>query len=224
MTINKDKLPTYSKLEETHNSHSHFIGFVFGLIVFLLFLFAEIKYDSLRGKMYPFYIYAFLMMAVFLISFLYHSREPASKIKAVFRIIDHSDIYLFVAATYTPICLYGITNNTFSIVLLILEWSCALLGIVINLFGMNHKVFKYIAFAFYIIGGWALMIFYPFGIGIDFNVFIFVLIGGIVYTLGAILYGIGSKKAWFHTIFHYFVIAGAVLQFVGIWFLLLQII
>ena len=222
MTVDPRKLPDYSFSEEINNSISHLIGFVFGLAVSFLFIYLEVIYPSLRFKMYPFYIYTFFMMVMFFNSGFYHSRKFNSKSRAVTRVIDHCDIYLFVAATYTPICIYGITNQTISITLLILEWVLSIAGVIITLIDMNHKVLKYIAFFIYIVTGWAIMFFYPFNIGISFNVFLFVLLGGISYTVGAIMFAIGSKKRWFHTIFHYFVLAGAVLQFAGIYFLALE--
>ena len=93
----------------------------------------------------------------------------------------------------------------------------------LNVIDMNHKVLKYISFAIYLFAGWAIIFYYPFNLGLDFKAFLFILFGGITYTLGALLYAIGSKKHWFHTIFHVFVLAAAVLQFIGIWYIFLSI-
>ena len=224
MTTNQRNLPDYTHKDEVHNSITHFVGFLFGIIVLILFVYYEIKYPSLRMRMYPFYIYVFTMMFMFFNSGFYHSRKLGSKSRCIMRMVDHSDIYLFVAGTYTPICIYGITNSSISTALLIIEWVSAGLGIIFTLVGLNHKVLKFFAFAIYLIGGWSLIVFYPLNIGLEFSVFLFILIGGIVYTIGAILYGVGKKIIWFHTIFHYFILVAAILQFVGVWFLLNQII
>ena len=168
--------------------------------------------------MYPFYIYVFTMFVVFLVSTVYHSRPLDSKTRWICRVIDHSDIYLFVAGTYTPICLLAISNSNISTGVLFAEYSLAIAGILVTVFGgLKYKTMEIIAYIIYLVDGWMLMFVYPFNQCLEFNVFIFVLIGGIIYTAGAILYGIGKKKIWFHTLFHVFIVVAAVIQFIGIW-------
>lgn len=222
MTVDPKRIPNYSHSEETHNSLTHFAGFLFGLAISILFVVYQIKYNLPFSKTYPFYIYAFFMLLMFFNSSFYHSRKFGSKVKAITRVIDHCDIYLFVAATYTPICIHGIQNEQLALIILVTEWVFALIGVILNIIDMNHKVLKYISFAIYLFAGWTIIFFYPFNLGLNFKAFLFILFGGITYTLGALLYAIGSKKHWFHTIFHLFVLAAAVLQFVGIWHIFLN--
>ena len=215
MEVNK-QLPKYSHGEEVSNSITHLIGFLFALgaaIYFVVFGYVATK-DITTS--FPFLIYTFFMMVMFFMSFLYHSRENHSKSKMICRIIDHCDIYLFVAATYTPICIFGIENKAVGITLLSIEWGLALIGVIMNAISLNNKLVKIFSMIIYIFGGWAIIFFYPFNIGIPYLTFFFVLLGGIMYTIGAVLYGIGSKKPWFHTIFHCFVLVAAILQFIGI--------
>ena len=168
--------------------------------------------------MYPFYIYTVFMMMVFIVSSVYHSRPLDTKIRRIWRVIDHSDIYLFVAGTYTPICVLAISNQPIATGLIIAEYSLALAGILVTLFGgLTKKWMEIIAYIIYLLAGWALMFVYPFNQCLQFNVFIFILIGGIVYTVGAIAYAIGKKKIWFHTLFHVVIVVAAVIQFIGIW-------
>lgn len=214
-TLNKE-LPSYSLNEEISNSLTHLIGFLFaviGAIYFVVFGFLSSKTEVER---IPFYVYVFFMAVMFFMSFLYHSRAFESKSRIICRIIDHCDIYLFVAATYTPICFYGIENHTIGMCLLLIEWVLAIVGVLINAISINNKLVKIISMVIYLLGGWAIIFFYPFNIGIPNITFLFILIGGIVYTIGAITYGIGAKKAWFHTIFHIFVLLASILQFIGI--------
>ena len=220
MTLDTKTLPTYSFKEEVMNSITHFIGLLFGIgtLVFFIVYHALNRLDFLY--VLPFYVYSLIMMMVFFISAFYHSSRFGSKKRAVARIIDHCDIYAFVAATYFPICVHGIANQGAAIAIMVVEVVLALVGIALNLLPYNNKVIRIISYLIYIIDGWILVVFFPFNIGIEFNVFIFVLIGGIVYSLGAIIYAIGSKKHWFHSIFHIFVVLAAMLQFVGILFLL----
>ena len=213
--INK-QLPNYSHSEEVSNSLTHLIGFLFALGVAIYFVvFGSVATKDLTTSI-PFLIYVFFMAVMFFMSFLYHSRQFASKSRIICRIIDHCDIYLFVAATYTPICIFGIENQPVGITLLIIEWVLAIIGVIMNAISINNKLVKVFSMIIYIFGGWAIIFFYPFNIGIPYLTFLFVLLGGIMYTVGAVLYGIGAKKPWFHTIFHCFVLIAAILQFLGI--------
>lgn len=220
MTADKNHLPTYSLGEEIMNSITHLVGLVFGVGSLVFFIVYNILHNVSFVYMIPFYTYSLIMMMVFFISAFYHSSKFGSKKRAVARIIDHCDIYAFVAATYFPICMYGITNRPVAIAILVIEVVLALVGITLNLLPKNSKALNIISYIIYIVDGWILIFFYPFGIGLEFNVFLFVLIGGIVYSLGAIIYAIGSKHKWFHSIFHIFVVLAAMTQFVGILFLL----
>lgn len=213
MNNNIRLLPSYTHKQEIWNSITHFLGFLFALSVtiYLLTLGKSFEY------IFPFLIYSFFMMVMFFISGFYHSCKFLTKAKAIARIIDHCDIYLFVAATYTPICFYSINNNDIALTLLSIEWILATIGVVLNVIDLNNKVISIISYIIYLLTGWAIVFFYPFNLGISFNVFIWILTGGISYTVGAILYAIGKKNLWFHTIFHLFVLLGAVLQFVGIY-------
>ena len=220
MTTNVDLLPKYSKKEEIWNSSSHFIGALFGVATLITFIIIGIQKEYSFLHMIPFYVYSIFMFMMFFVSGLYHSRKFNSKSRAAVRIVDHSDIYAFVAATYFPICMYGVENQAAGIAMLVIQVVLGITGIVLSIIPTNRRLPKIITFLIYIIQGWLLIFFYPFGIGMAFNVFLFILLGGIMYTVGSILYGIGRYKRWSHTWFHAFVLIAAVLQFVGIYFLL----
>lgn len=219
MTTNINGLPKYTSKEEFYNYLTHGIGFVFSLGVLLFFLIKEIIEQIPFRTMFPFYIYALAMMMVFFVSTFYHKAKPSTKTKAVTRIIDHCDIYFFVAATYFPICVTGIENKAAAIGIMIGEISLMIIGILLNAIPNDSKKCELFAYIIYILQGWLLIFFFPFNIGIEFNVFLFILLGGIVYSIGAITYAIGSKKKGFHSIFHVFVVLAAIIQFVGICYL-----
>lgn len=221
MTADTKKLPTYSHGEEIMNSITHLVGLFFAIGTLVFF----VIFHSLNQKsflfMFPFYIYSLIMMMVFFVSSFYHSSKFGSKRRAISRIIDHCDIYAFVAATYLPICLHGIANQSVAIAIMVIEVILAIAGIVLNVVPYNSKAIRIITYLIYLIDGWILIIFYPFNIGLSFNVFLFVLLGGIIYSLGAITYAIGRKKKWFHSVFHIFVVLAAMMQFVGILMLII---
>lgn len=220
MTANVNLLPKYTKGEEIYNSSTHFIGALFGLATLITFIIVGIQKEYSFLHMIPFYTYSLFMMIMFFVSGFYHSRRFNSKSRAIVRIIDHSDIYAFVAATYFPICMYGVTNDSIRIAMLVIEVGLGLIGIVLSIIPNNSRLIKISTFLIYIIQGWLLIVFYPFNIGLPFIVFLFILLGGIAYTIGSILYGVGKYKRWSHTVFHLFVLVAAVLQFIGVFFLL----
>ena len=205
------------------NVITHLLGCLFAIIVFILFINAQIKNDIPFSTMYPFYIYVFFMLVMFSISVIYHSRMHETKSRYVWRIVDHSNIYYYVAATYTPICIYYLPKSNLFLAILILEWSFAIIGSLITAFFINNKVARMISYILYIITGWALVLFFPAIFCMDLIVFFFILGGGIVYTAGIIFYSLGKKRKWYHSIFHLFILAADILQFVGIWFMLINL-
>ena len=213
-------LPKYSNKQEIWNSITHLLGVVFSFIVLGLFIAIQVKKNMSFSYMYPFYIYFAFMFMVFMNSALYHLSPQNSKIRGLCRVIDHCDIYLFVAGTYTPICLRAISNQPIAISLTVIQWSMAVIGFFVTIFGLGNKKCDLVGYIIYIIQGWAVIFFYPFKQVLDFNVFIFILSGGLIYTAGAISYAIGKKNKWFHTYFHIFILVAAIIQFIGIYSIL----
>lgn len=220
MTARIKSLPKYTKKEEIFNSLSHLIGLFFAIGVFVFFLIYHVTNSIQFIKMLPYYFYALSMAVVFYVSSMYHSSKFSSAKRAIFRLIDHCDIYVFVFGTYLPLCLYGVANKNIAIAVIIIEIVLMISGIVLNLIPSDSKIVKILSYLIYLIDGWLIIFFYPFNLGMDFLVFLFILLGGITYSIGAIVYAIGKKKRYFHTIFHIFVVLAAALQFVGIYFLL----
>lgn len=219
MKLEINNLPSYTRKEEIFNVITHLVGLAFSIGIFIFFLINNIAQKRSFSYVFPYYFYALTMGIVFFISSAYHSSKFSSKTRGILRIIDHSDIYLFVFGTYLPLCLYGVTNTQIMITVLSLEGVFMLAGIILNVVPSDSNVLKVIAYIIYIIDGWLMVFFYPFGIGMDFNVFLFILIGGVIYSIGAIIYAIGKKAKYLHCIFHIFVVLGAVTQFIGIYLL-----
>ena len=215
-------LPVYTRKEELINSITHLAGFVFSLGVLIFFIIFSITNHSEFKHMIPYFIYVLSMMIVFGVSTIYHSSKQGTKARAILRVIDHTDIYFFVFGTYFPLCMYAIADQTFATTVLILEIVFMVVGMILNLLPSDKPILEIIAYIIYIIDGWLIIFFYPFGIGMDFKVFLFILLGGIVYSLGAITYAIGKKRKYFHSLFHVFVVLGAITQFIGIAVLLVK--
>jgi hemolysin III len=146
-------------------------------------------------------------------STLYHSLA-VNNAKRVFRIIDHCSIFLLIAGTYTPFTLVAL-EKPLGYVLFAIIWSIAILGIVLN--AVDLKKYKIISFISYIILGWIIIFAYqPLKDAVSWSGILLLLAGGIVYTVGAIIYAFGKKVKYFHSIFHFFVLTGSILHFFSI--------
>ena len=221
MTTQVESLPKYTRKEEFWNSITHYSGFILGIVAMIFFLTYGLVNNLGFKIIFPFMIYTIFMMMMFFVSGFYHSRRLGSRSRAIARKIDHSDIYAFIGATYTPICLLSVANTKVGIILLIVEIVFDIAGLVFSLVPSDKKAFGLLGYFCYIVAGWLVIFVFPFNIGIPLDVFLWVLAGGIAYTIGAILYAVGHRKRWFHTVFHFFVLAGAALQFVGVLLIIL---
>lgn len=166
-------------------------------------------------------IYGVSMVSVYAVSSVYHGLRPGTA-KKVMQIIDHCTIYLLIAGTYTPIMLTAFVPS-YPLIgwgLLIAEWLLAAIAATLTAIDLrNYRVFSMIC---YIVMGWGIIFFLPQTLEVmGLAGFALLLSGGIAYTIGAILFGIGVKVKWMHSVFHIFVVIGSVLQFLPIIFYVL---
>ena len=150
-------------------------------------------------------------------SSIYHGLKPHLKAKKVFQVIDHCSIFLLIAGSYTPFALCtlreydAVTGWTiFGII-----WALAILGVVLN--SIDLKRYKIFSMICYLVMGWCIVV----RIGLlpqllTWTGFSLLLAGGVAYTVGAVLYGIGKKRKWMHSIFHIACVVGSLLQFLCI--------
>lgn len=213
-------LPKYTLPEELINAISHGMGALFGIAVLLLCVFKSLQSQS-PASMVGSIIYGVCMIILYTISTVYHALVPGTA-KKVMQILDHCSIYILIAGTYTPILLSGFIpcSPVIGWGLLGLQWGVAILAIVLN--AIDLKQFQVFSYTAYIVMGWSIIFFTPQAMAlVDHRALLLILLGGIGYTVGAILYGIGSKRPWFHSVFHFFVLSGSVLQFLGIYLYIL---
>jgi len=207
----KIELPKYKLGEELLNSISHGIGILLSITALIL---CVIKADS--GKaLFAVLIYSITSIILYLTSCLYHSFKH-NNAKRVFRIIDHCSIYLLIAGTYTPIVLLKL-NTVLGWWMFGIVWFLAIIGIVLN--SIDLKKYKTISMILYLVMGWCIIFSFK-NLLENMNIMgiLFSLLGGIIYTIGAVLYGIGKKKKYMHSVFHIFCIIASVSFFVTIYF------
>lgn len=214
--INDIILPDYSRKEDWVNSATHMAGGVFAIIALLLCINRAIAAHSLRYLIVSI-IYALSMIIVYTISSIYHALRP-NKAKKLFRIIDHSAIYLLIAGSITPFSLIAIhsVSPVFGWAVFGIAWAAAASGIIFTCVGFER--FKVIQMILYIAIGWAMLFAVkPLKESIGVPGIILMVAGGIVYTIGAVLYGLGKNRHYIHAIFHVFVLGGSILHFITIY-------
>lgn len=204
-------LPRYTLGEEIFSSVSHGVSALFavGALVFLLLTCRRTPLALTCGA-----VYGGTMILLYTISTLYHALG-INRAKVVFRSLDHCTIFLLIAGTYTPItlvCLGGVKGAAmFGVV-----WLAAVLGVILNAISVER--FRKVSMVCYLAMGWVVVLamgdFYRAASGVTFWC---LLAGGICYTLGAVLYGVGKKIPYIHSVFHLFVLAGSVLHTVSVW-------
>ncbi len=203
----------YTIGEEIANSIIHGIGTLLSIAACVLLIVFAVKSGSAMQVVCA-SIYGASLIILFLMSTLYHALVP-NKAKAVFRVFDHATIFLLIAGSYTPIVLVSI-GGVLGWVMFGFVWTIALIGIIFNAISVEKfKIFSMIAYVFL---GWCVVfIAKPTIESIELNGLLLLLFGGIAYTLGLIFYKQKNKK-YMHTIWHVFVLFGAILQYFCIQF------
>ena len=206
----------YSDREELLNMISHIVGALLGLIILIMCLMKTSAAENVLGITSSI-IYGLSVIVLYTCSAYYHGLKRISP-KRVFRIFDHCSVYLLIAGTYTMVTLSGMVSDDplYGWLIFGLVWGLAIIGIILNAISIER--FKIISMILNLLIGWMAVFFFPFVIeAISLTGFLLILIGGLCYTLGAILYGVGKVKPYFHFIFHIFCLLGTVVQFVGIY-------
>ncbi len=211
-TENEDKRPKNPPKrplsQEIGNSISHGVGSVFAIVALILMLVNSESAIERVGAV----IYFFGMFTMFTCSCLYHAFRHGSAVKRLFRRFDYSSIYLMIGATFAPVLLVHF-GNTFGIVFFIIQWAVIALGIsLVGVFGPTKL--RFIHIPLYVVLGWSALMLLPGMIDSKFAMAMWILAGGIVYSIGIIPYAIKYKAS--HLIWHFFVVLGALTQWIGI--------
>ena len=208
-------LPNYSKGEEIMNMVTHISGGGLAVIGSFFCILAVCRFGgwaNILGAV----IYCVSMIGVYTMSSIYHGLR-AGTAKKVMQVIDHCAIYFLIAGTYTPILITGFLPVFPAIGwgLLIMQWS--LTALAVTLTAIDLKKYKVFSMVCYIFMGWGIIFFLPQAMTVMTKQgFYWLLAGGIAYTIGAVLFGIGKKIPWMHAVFHIFVILGSLFQYLAI--------
>jgi len=209
--MSKIRIPKYTLSEELINSISHGIGGIFGIVALILMLIkSKTPMEYVTAS-----IFGTTMIILYIISCIYHALSPKIKGKKVLRVLDHCNVYLLVLGTYIPISLLGV-KGLLGWILFSLVTIITIIGIALSCCSLDKfQMFEVIC---HLINGWSILLaFKTLYINITFTGILFLILGGIMYSLGAILYGIGIKKKYMHSVFHFFCLAGTIFHFIAIY-------
>lgn len=205
-------LHPYTVGEEIFNSVSHGVGALLAIIGgSVVVTLAAVWGGPLEVAACT--IYAVSLFLLYTMSTLYHA-FPFPKVKYLFRIFDHSSVFLLIAGTYTPFMLITLRGNTKGLVIFIVNWAAAVIGIALN--AISLKKFAKPSLVLYLVMGWSVV----FAIGdVVANMLapgvVLLFLGGVFYTVGVVFYVL-KKIRYMHAIWHLFVLAGSVMHYLCI--------
>ena len=215
----KIRIPDYTLGEEITNSVTHGLGAIFALVALVLMIAKAAVNGNTALCFVVLSVYGSFMFITYVISCVYHGLSPKLKGKVVLRVIDHCDVYLLVLGTIIPVALLGV-QGFYGWLLFTLALMLNVVGIVFTAIDVD-KYSKISVFC-HLLSGWCVCFFIrPLVANASVNCFWFILAGGISYSIGAILYWLGKKKRYMHSIFHVFVLIGSVLQWLAIYLYLI---
>lgn len=207
--------PDYTRGEEIFNSVSHIVGAAFGVIALVACLIVSVLHNNTWGITGSI-IYGVSMIALYTISSVYHGL-PKNMGKKVMQVIDHCAVYLLIAGTYTPILFTAVraVSPLWCWILFSIVWGLTIVATVFT--AIDLKRFSVLSMVCYIGMGWSIVLAGKTIIeALPLPGLVWLLAGGISYTVGAVLYGVGKKHRWMHSVFHLFVVAGSIMQFICI--------
>jgi len=210
-------LPKYTKGEEITNMVTHIVGAAFGIAYLTLC----VVFAAIRGNVMGVVstsIYGASVVILFTLSSIYHGLVPPTA-KKVLQVLDHCTIYFMIAGTYTPITLCSLRSQNTALGWTVFGVVWGVCALAVTLTAIDLKKYSKFSMICYIAMGWCII----FSAKPTFRALtlpgtMFLLIGGILYTVGAVLYGVGKKKKYIHSVFHVFVVLASLMHFFCIFF------
>lgn len=207
----KKQVREYTLGEEVANSISHGVGALLAIASFPILIVLALG-DGAGIYLFAVLVYCITMLLEYTMSTLYHAIS-AERAKKVFKILDHSCIYLFIAGTYTPFCLISLADHG-GMWLCVFVWAIAFIGVALEAFWVFRP--RWISALLYLLMGWCIVWFGPALLAALPTGGLWLLVaGGLCYTVGCVFYVL-KKIPYMHSIFHLWVLAGSVCHFLAI--------
>ncbi len=204
----------YRYKEEILNVTTHLIGLLLSIAATVI-LIVDASLNGNAWNIVSNSIFGATMITLYLASTLYHYSKNR-KLRQRLNVFDHSAIYLLIAGTYTPFCLVAL-RGPMGWVLFGITWGLAVIGIIFKIQYTGR--YNRLSTILYVSMGWiAIIAIKPLIDALSFKVLMFMLIGGISYTIGAVFYL--AKIKYNHAIFHVFVLGGTIMHFFAVLYLI----
>jgi len=201
-----------SREEEIANSLSHGFGLIAALVATPFLILQAIRQGD-AGFMVGASVFAATMVLLYLASTLYHAL-PVGRAKGVFRVIEHAAIFLLIAGTYTPFTL-GVLRGAWGWTLLALVWGLAAAGVMLK--ALNRMAHPVLSTGLYLLMGWLIVIAaQPLSDRVPPPGLLWLVAGGLAYTLGVIFFALDSRLRYGHFIWHLFVMAGTACHYFAV--------
>ena len=215
-SLQQRSLPDYTPGEEIFNCLSHALGAVFGAVCLVLCL---LRSAGLRNgwAVVSSAVYGGSMIALYTMSSVYHGLRKGTA-KKVMQVIDHCTIYFLIGGSYTPVLLCSIRPLAprWAWGLFALVWGLCVFATVFT--AIDLKKYAVLSMCCYIGMGWSIVAAARITLqAVPLAGLGWLLAGGVAYTVGAVLYGLGKKRRYMHSVFHVFVLLGSALQFVCVY-------
>lgn len=206
-------IPSYTLSEELINSISHGIAAAFSIWGLVMLIIKASNEGAMAVTTVT--LFGTTMILLYTISCIYHALSPRITGKKVLRVIDHCNVFLLVFGTIIPIALVGMKGVCGWIYFGIVGFV-TLLGIIFSAVDVDKN--EKIEVVCHLMNGWSAVLFIkPLIAGVGVTGLIFIILGGVMYSIGALLYGLGSKKKYMHSVFHFFCIAGSIFHYLAIY-------
>ena len=201
----------YTLGEEVFNSVSHGVGALLAVVGASVIVTLAACFGDTVAVLSSL-VYGLSLVVLYTMSTLYHA-FPFEKVKEIFRIFDHTSIFILIAGSYTPFCLLALRGNTKAAWVAAIVWMCAVAGIIMNAVSLEKT--EKLSLVLYVIMGWAvIVVIRDIVAALAGPAFWLLLSGGLSYTGGIVFYKL--KFRYMHSIWHLFVLAGSVLHYLCI--------
>ena len=203
------------KIKDPVSCLTHLAGAI-ASIVGMIFLILLAVREGTPWHIVGFSIFGASLILLYSASTIYHMLDISDRVNLILRKVDHMMIFVLIAGTYTPICITALRGGL-GWTLLVVIWTAGILGMILKGVWMNAP--RWLSTLIYAVMGWMIILaIYPLAKAIPAQGTVFLVMGGLFYTIGAVIYGlkwpkINFKYFGFHEIFHIFVLAGSLSHF-----------
>lgn len=212
-TKHKIDLPYYTLGEELISSISHGFGALLSVAGTILCI-SKAAHTGSSIEIISAVLFGIMMILLYTMSCIYHALAR-NNAKRVFRVFDHCTIFLLIAGTYFPIILVSV-GGTIGWIYFFIIVTASIVGIIFNAIDVDR--YQNVSLFCYVFMGWIIVFaFKPLYAAVGRGGISYLIAGGVIYTIGAILYKIGDDKKYFHSLWHFFVLGGTIMHFFTIY-------